>query len=146
MSILHPDLKRKSFLFWNQTKINHWGVSRHVSVDRVIQLANSFWTPGRWQQPLPRNHGDAVTVGTLWGLGQVCGGTSRVMYRAAKKVMYFFFETYIHSHATDASSDMEPESNLLFPSAFDSYFYSRCWICVYGRDGESWASLKFPAS
>lgn len=71
-------------------------VSGHVSVDRVTQLANSFWTLRRWQQPLPRNHGDAVTVGTLWGLAAGVR-TSMVMNRAAKKykkIMYFFWDVH----------------------------------------------------
>ena len=96
MSILHPGLKR-NLSFLNSDQDQSLRVSGHVSVDRAIQLANSFWTLGRWQQPLPRNHGDAVTVGTLWGLGQVCGGTSMVMYRAATKSHVFFLRrTFTH--------------------------------------------------
>lgn len=97
-------------------------VSGHVSVDRVIQgLPTVFGRPGG-----DSNHFQGTMVmlwrsGTLWGLAAGVL-TSMVMNRAAKKT-WFFFETYIHSHPTDASSDVEPESNLTFPSAFDSYFF-----------------------
>ena len=111
---------KEIFLFFNQTKINHWGFPDMFPLIGSYSLPTVFGHSGG-----DSNHFQGTMVmlwrsGTLWGL--VAGvRTSMVMNRAAKKNMYFF-QTYIHL--------VEPESNLTFPSAFDSYFYIRCWTCV----------------